>query len=69
MKTRIIGIDLAVKAAHKAIILDQASNRFVSPVLKFHTDAVEIERVLEKARAGSSDEVRLMAVVEATGMA
>jgi hypothetical protein len=30
MQTRIIGIDLAVTAAHKAIVLDQASNRFVS---------------------------------------
>ena len=69
METRIIGIDLAVKAVHKAIVLDQASNRFVSPVLKFHTDPVEIERVLEKARAGSSDEIRLIAVLEATGMA
>ena len=26
MNTRIIGIDLAVTAAHKAIVLDQASN-------------------------------------------
>ena len=69
METRIIGIDLAVKAVHKAIVLEQASNRFVSPVLKFHTDPDEIERVLEKARAGSSDEIRLIAVLEATGMA
>ncbi len=69
METRIIGIDLAVKAVHKAIVLDQASNCFVSPVLKFHTDPVEIERVLEKARDRSSDEIRLIAVLEATGMA
>jgi transposase len=69
METRIIGIDLAVKAVHKAIVLDQASNRFVSKVLKFHTDPAQIERVLERARAGSSDDVRLMAVLEATGMA
>lgn len=69
METRIIGIDLAVKAAHKAIVLDQASNRFVSKVLKFHTDPAQIERVLEKARGGASDNVRLTAVLEATGMA
>ena len=69
METRIIGIDLAVKAVHKAIVLDQASNRFVSQVLKFHTDPAQIERVLERARAGSSDDVRLTAVLEATGMA
>jgi transposase len=69
METRIIGIDLAVKAVHKAIVLDQASNRFVSKVLKFHTDPAQIERVIASARAGSSDDVRLMAVLEATGMA
>ena len=34
MDTRIIGIDLAVKAAHKAIVLDQASNKFVSKLLR-----------------------------------
>ncbi|MCX7681128.1 MAG: hypothetical protein N2508_04035 [Anaerolineae bacterium] len=38
MDTRIIGIDLAVETAHKAIVLDLASNRFVTPVLTFHTD-------------------------------
>jgi transposase len=69
METRIIGIDLAVKAVHKAIVLDQASNQFVSKVLKFHTDPAQIERVLGSARAGSSDDARLMAVLEATGMA
>jgi transposase len=69
METRIIGIDLAVKAVHKAIVLDQASNRFVSKVLKFHTDPAQIERVLGSARAGSSDDIRLMAILEATGMA
>jgi transposase len=69
METRIIGIDLAVQAVHKAIVLDQASNRFVSKVLKFHTDPAQIKGVLERARTGSSNDVRLTAVLEATGMA
>jgi transposase len=69
MNTRIIGIDLAVTAAHKAIVLDQASNTYVSPVLVFHTDSADIDDVLDTARAGTSGPVRLQAVLEATGMA
>ena len=69
MHTRIIGIDLAVTAVHKAIVLDQTSNRFVSKLLKFHTDPAEIDRVLAAARADAPEDVRLVAVLEATGMA
>ena len=69
MTTRIIGTDLAVKAAHKAIVLDQTSNRFVSTLLKFHTDPADMDRVLSAARADAPHDVRLMAVLEATGMA
>jgi transposase len=68
MDTRIIGIDLAVVAAHKAIVLDQASNRFVTPVLTFHTDPAEMERMLATARTGASPDVQLIAVLEATAM-
>jgi transposase len=69
MDTRIIGIDLAVRAAHKAIVLDQSSNRFVSKMITFHTDPAEIDRVLAAARADARDDVHLVAVLEATGMA
>ena len=69
METRIIGIDLAVTAAHKAIVLDQASNRYVSKLLSFHTDPAQIEQVLHIARAGAATDVRLIAVLEATAMA
>ena len=68
MDTRIIGIDLAVTAAHKAIVLDQSSNQFVTGVVRFHTDPAEIEHLLALARAGTSGPVRLVAVLEATGM-
>ena len=68
MDTRIIGIDLAVKAAHKAIVLDQSSNRFVSKLLTFHTDPAEIDRVLLAAGNDAADDVELVAVMEATGM-
>jgi transposase len=69
MHTRIIGIDLAVTAKHKAIVLDQSSNRFVSKLLHFHTDPVAIDRVLRAARADAPDGLQLVAVLEATGMA
>jgi len=69
MQTRIIGIDLAVTAKHKAIVLDQSSNRFVSKLLQFHTDPVAIGRVLSAARSDASDDLHLVAVLEATGMA
>ena len=38
MDTRVIGIDLAVKASHKAIVLDQASNSYVGKLLTFGTE-------------------------------
>ena len=68
MNTRIIGIDLAVTAAHKAIVLDHASNSYVSPVLTFHTDPADLDDLLDTARAGASEPVRLLAVLEATAM-
>lgn len=68
MDTRIIGIDLAVIAAHKAIVLDQSSNQFVTGVVPFHTDPAEIEHLLTVARAGTGGPTRLLAVLEATGM-
>ena len=69
MQTRIIGIDLAMTAKHKAIVLDQSSNRFVSKLLQFHTDPAAIDRVLRAARADAPDDLHLVAVLEATGMA
>jgi transposase len=68
MNTRIIGIDLAVTAAHKAIVLDQASNTYVSPLLTFHTDPADLDHVLNRARAGASEPLCLQAVLEATAM-
>jgi transposase len=68
MNTRILGIDLAVTAAHKAIVLDQASNAYVSRLLTFHTDPADLDYVLDTARAGASEPVRLQAVLEATAM-
>ena len=67
--TRIIGIDLAIEAKHKAVVLDQDRNEFVSSVLSFHTDPADLAHVLTVARQGATDPVRVLAVLEATGMA
>jgi transposase len=64
---RTIGIDLSVKSEHKAVIVDQAG-RFVSPLLKIHTETASLGRLLEMAQAGNPDG-QVQAVMEPTGMA
>ncbi len=66
---RIIGIDLAITAAHRAIVLDSASNRFVSPLFSFSTNSADLDRVLQAAGKGAPSHTALIAVLEATGMA
>jgi len=68
METRIIGIDLAVKAAHRAVVLDQASASLVGGLFTFRSYPADLDRVLAKARAGTSADVQVKAVLEATGM-
>ena len=69
MNIRIIGIDLAVSAKHKAIIFDPASNEFVSKQIAFRPRPREMDRLLNRAQRGAPADVQLVAVLEATGMA
>ena len=69
MSLRIIGIDLAVTAKHKAAILDPATNTFLARAVHFRALPTELERLLAKARQGVAADTRLVAVMEATGMA
>ena len=64
---RTIGIDLALTAAHKAIVAD-AQGRFLTPVFTFHTTPDDLERLLARAREGAPD-TPLQVVMEPTGMA
>ncbi|GAP17325.1 IS110 family RNA-guided transposase [Levilinea saccharolytica] len=64
---RIIGIDLAVKSAHKAVIADE-TGRFVSKVIEFATDVRDLEQLLIQARR-QNDQERVKVVMEPTGMA
>jgi transposase len=65
---RTIGIDLAVSAAHTAVVM-AADGQFVTPVLSFHTRWKEIEQLVQRAREGTAPDLGLQAVMEPTGMA
>ncbi len=64
---RTIGIDLALTAAHKAVITD-AQGRFLTPVFSCHTTPADLERLLTRAREGAPD-TPMQVVMEPTGMA
>ena len=64
---RTIGIDLALTAAHKAVVAD-AQGRFLTPVFSFHTTPADLERLLARAR-DSAPAMPLQVVMEPTGMA
>jgi transposase len=63
---RTIGIDLAVRAEHRAVVAD-AQGEYVTPIVKFHTTPAALDRLLAQARAGARG-CELQAVMEATAM-
>jgi transposase len=63
---RTIGIDLAVRAEHRAVVADE-QGRFVTPVVPFQTAPAELDRLLARARA-TAPRCELQAVMEPTGM-
>jgi len=65
---RTIGIDLAVTAAHKAVVME-ADGQYVTPVLSFHTRWEEIEQMVARAREGVAPDYPLQAIMEPTAMA
>ena len=69
MNKRVIGIDLAVTAQHKAVTLDPATNEFLGKPIRFRAHPEEMDRLLRRARAAVDGEVQLVAMLEATGMA
>jgi transposase len=62
---RILGIDLAFTARHRAILADKRG-RFLSPVVQFRTGQADLERVYAWARQGMAAEEPLAVVLEAT---
>jgi transposase len=69
MNQRIIGIDLALNATHKAMILDPACNQFIGSQITFRARPEDLERLWQRARQGAGDDVEVIVVMEATGMA
>ena len=69
MNKRIIGIDLAVTAQHKAMIIDPASNKFIGKQITFRARPADLERLLSQARKNAPADIGLIAILEATGMA
>ena len=65
---RTIGIDLAVTATHKAVVVDD-TGQFVPPVLSFRSCWEEIAHLVARAREGVEADHPLQAVMEPTGMA
>jgi transposase len=66
---RTIGIDLAITAAHKAVVLDDATGQYVTRVLSFHSVWEEIEQLVAAAREEVTADHPLRAVMEPTGLA
>src|SRR5260370_40072020 len=62
-----IGLDLAVQATHKAVVVDE-QGRFLTPLLTVHTRPNELEQLLMRAR-NDQPERGLRVVMEPTGMA
>lgn len=69
MNMRIIGIDLAVTAKHKAMILNPASNKFIGRQISFRARPADLKRLLCQARKNAPVNITLIAILEATGMA
>jgi transposase len=64
---RIIGIDLAVTAKHRAIIAEQ-DGRFISPIIKFKTRLKELDDLLRRALRDTEPDCPLLVVMEATNI-
>ena len=64
---RTIGIDLAVTAAHKAIVMDDQQH-YLTAAISFHTRASELDSLLARARQGT-DSPDVQVVMEPTAMA
>lgn len=62
---RILGIDLATKAQHRAIIANERG-QFISPVIKFRSRLPDLKRLYAQSRQGMKPNEHLVVVMEAT---
>jgi transposase len=64
---RVIGIDLAVTAKHRAIVLNERS-QFITPILSFYTEVATLDQLRAKALEGATPGTELVVVMEATNI-
>ena len=62
---RIIGIDLATRASHKAKVANER-NQFITPVIKFRSVPAELERLRQRALKEARPDEELIVIMEAT---
>lgn len=62
---RVIGIDLAVKAKHRAIIGDDRG-QYISPVIQLNSCLVDLDKLRSRALQGADPGCPLVVVMEAT---
>ncbi len=65
---RIIGLDLAITSAHKAVVMSE-SGKFLTPVFQVTTWPEALAGLLERAREGVEASSPLVVVMEPTGLA
>jgi transposase len=65
---RIIGLDLAITSAHKAVVMDEHGT-FVTPVFAVATWPDELAALLTRAREGAPPDAPVAVVMEPTGLA
>jgi transposase len=67
MTSRTVGIDLAIRGAHIATVLD-AHGAVIGTPLRFHTTYKDLKRFVRVVRAGLAKDDRVLAIMEPTGM-
>ena len=68
MTSRTIGIDLAIRGANVATILDD-NGEVVGTPIRFRLSRKDLQRLIRQARSGLRREDQVLAVMEPTGMA
>jgi len=68
MATRTVGIDVAIRGPHVAIILDEQGRPLGTPI-RFRLSAAALDELVTKIRAGLQADDTVMVVLEPTGMA
>jgi transposase len=63
----IVGIDLAVRAQHRAVIANERSH-FISSIIRFRTESADLDQLYERARQDLQADEKLVVVMEATNI-